>query len=277
MANLFIKQAKMYVETRPSYPTEFIEFIASKTLGRHLAWDAGTGNGQAAFSLAKIFKDVVATDTSEQQLSLAPNLPNIRYQQTPPTMSIDELERHVASESTVDLVTIAQALHWFDHPIFYEQVKRVLKKPNGVIAGWCYSEPEVNDAMDAVYSRVYKESAPYWAPQRKFVDYRYRTIDFPFEPVEGEDHTGPFQFEATRSMDLESYFTYIRSWSAYQTAGSKGVELLKEDVVKDFERAWGDDRTSQKIVRFPIYLRIGRVERNRVKKESSRASEFVSK
>ncbi|XP_042491000.1 putative methyltransferase DDB_G0268948 [Macadamia integrifolia] len=259
MANLFNKQAKMYLETRPSYPPKLIEFIASKTLGRQLAWDVGTGNGQAAFSLAKIFKDVVGTDTSGEQLSLAHDLPNVRYQQTPPTMSIDEVESLVAPQGTVDLVTIAQALHWFDHTAFYQQVKRVLKKPHGVIAGWCYSEPEVNDAIDAVYSRIYKESAPYWAPPRKFVDYRYRTIDFPFEPVEGEDHTGPFQFEATRTMDLESYFTYIRSWSAYQTARGKGVELLTEEVVKDFERAWGGDRTSQKIVRFPIYVRIGRV------------------
>ncbi|KAJ4978634.1 hypothetical protein NE237_009414 [Protea cynaroides] len=259
MADLFNQQAKIYVETRPSYPPELFAFIASKTQAHHLAWDVGTGNGQAAFSLSEIFKDVVATDTSQEQLSFAPEIPNVRYQQTPPSMSIAEIESHVAPQGNVDLVTIAQALHWFDHPVFYQGVKWVLKKTHGVIAGWCYSEPEVNDAINAVYSRIYKESQPYWAPQRKFVDYRYRTIDFPFEPVEGEDHTGPFQFEGTRSMDLESYFAYIRSWSAYQTARGKGVELLREDVVNDFERAWGGDRTSQKIVRFPIYLRIGRV------------------
>lgn len=210
--------------------------------------------------LAKIYKNVIATDTSPKQLEFAPKLPNIRYQCTPSKLSIAEVEENIAAESTVDLVTIAQALHWFDFPTFYQQVKWVLKKPNRVIAAWCYTMPEINPSFDAVFQRFYKvDSGPYWEPERKLVDNKYETIDFPFEPVDGLDHTGPFQFKAERVMDLEGFFTYIRSWSSYQTAKEKGVELLHENVVKDFTSAWNEDGISEKVVTSPIYLRIGKV------------------
>ncbi|KAG5555838.1 hypothetical protein RHGRI_006478 [Rhododendron griersonianum] len=267
MADLFHKQAKNYVETRPSYPEELFEFIASKTPNHDLVWDVGTGSGQAAKSLAKLYKNVVGTDTSQEQLDYAPKLPNVRYQCTPPNIPLSELESSVAPPGTVDLVTVAQALHWFDLPTFYQQVKLVLKKPHGVIAAWCYTVPEardnipvVNDKFDAVFRQFYADSQPYWDTARKLVDGKYKGIDFPFEPVgDGANHTGPFEFTTVRVMDLEGFLTYIRSWSAYQTAKDKGVELLSEDAVESFKRAWGEDGVDQKVVKAPVYLRIGKV------------------
>jgi hypothetical protein len=204
---------------------------------------------------------VIATDTSPKQLSLAPRLPNIRYQQTPPTMSMAELESNVAAESSIDVVTVAVALHWFDLPNFYQQVKWVLKKPHGVIAAWTYFIPQVNDSVDGVLHRYYSTVDPYVKPAVKLVEDKYRSIHFPFEPVDGLDHTGPFQFETEKLMDLDHYFTYLRSWSAYQTAKEQGVELLSDDVVVEFRRAWSssEDGQDQKAVKFPISLRIGRV------------------
>ncbi|KAJ8760171.1 hypothetical protein K2173_011027 [Erythroxylum novogranatense] len=260
MAKLFVNQAKQYAGTRPTYPPELFHFIASKTPAHDLVWDVGTGSGQAAQSLSCFYKNVVGTDTSLQQLQMAPKLPNVRYHQTPPILSQDKLEQIVSTQSGVDLVTIAQALHWFDHPKFYEQVKWVLKKPHGTIAAWCYTVPEVNDSVDAVFKPFYSiESNPFWEPERKHVDDRYSSIEFPFEPVEGTDRTGPFEFVAEKLMNLEEYFTYIRSWSAYQTAKEKGVELLKDEVIESFKLAWNKDGPEQKVVRFPIFLRIGKV------------------
>jgi hypothetical protein len=175
-------------------------------------------------------------------------------------MSIAELEGNVAPQSSIDVVTIAQAIHWFDLPNFYQQVRWILKKPHGIIAAWCYTAPEVNDSVDAVFQPYYNIAAePYWEPPRKLVDNKYTTIDFPFEPVDGADHTGPFQFVIERLMDLDNYFTYLRSWSAYQTAKEKGVELLSNDVIEEFKRAWTEDGQDKKVVKFPIYLKIGRV------------------
>ncbi|XAR68435.1 Trans-aconitate 3-methyltransferase [Bertholletia excelsa] len=260
MADLFHKQANHYAETRPSYPEELFQFIASKTPLHDVVWDVGTGSGQAAKSLAGIYKNVVATDTSQKQLDFAPKLPNIRYQCTPPTISLNQLTQIVGAESTVDLVTIAQALHWFDLPTFYHQVKHVLKKPHGVIAAWCYTVPEVNEAVDSVFRPFYAvDSKDYWDPARQLVNEKYRSIEFPFEPVVGAEHTGPFEFKTERLMDLDGYFTYIRSWSAYQTAKEKGVELLRDDVVENFKRAWSEDGDEVKVVKFPIHLKIGKV------------------
>lgn len=172
-----------------------------------------------------------------------------------------------APSGTVDLVTIAAALHWFDLPTFYQQVKQVLKKPHGVIAAWTYTIPEANDnyplaneKFDALFRQFYADSQPYWNPARKLTDDKFRGIDFPFEPVgDGANHTGPFEFTTDWVIDLESFLTFIRSWSAYQTAKEKGVELLTDDVVESFKRAWSEDGVDQRVVKTPIYLRIGKV------------------
>ncbi|KAG9443654.1 hypothetical protein H6P81_014994 [Aristolochia fimbriata] len=259
MANLHW-QSDFYAETRPTYPDALFEFIASKTPNRHFAWDAGCGTGQAATALARIYENVVGTDTNEQQLSRATKLPNVRYGRTSAAMSIPELEQAVGPRASADLVTVAQAFHWFDPPSFYEHVNWVLRKPHGVVAVWCYTSPVVDDAVGAVFQRLYEvHTKPFWAPERQIVDDRYTTFDFPFDPVEGEDHTGPFEFEAATRMNLEKFLTYIRSWSAYETAKEKGVELLNGELVEDFRRAWGGDGGEFKVVKFPVYLRIGRV------------------
>ncbi|KAF3442504.1 hypothetical protein FNV43_RR16420 [Rhamnella rubrinervis] len=259
MAKLFIKQAKQYAETRPDYPKQLFDFIASKTHTHDLAWDVGTGSGQAAQSLAGIYKNVIATDTSLKQLEFAPKLPNIRYEQTPPVLSMAELEQ-LAPQGSLDLVTIAQALHWVDTRSFYEQVKWVLKKPHGIIAAWCYTNARVNDSVDSVFDRFYTvDSYPYWEPARRLVEKEYRSIDFPFEAVDGADDTGPFEFVTEKMMDLEDWFAYIRSWSAYQTAKEKGVELLNSHVVGEFEVAWNQSGDGHKAVKFPMFLRIGKV------------------
>ncbi|XP_004293308.1 PREDICTED: putative methyltransferase DDB_G0268948 [Fragaria vesca subsp. vesca] len=262
MADLFLKQSKQYAVGRPGYPEKLFQFIASKAPAHDLAWDVGTGTGQAARSLAEIYKNVVATDTSQTQLECAPKLPNVRYVHTSAVLTIPEIEQKVlAPKSSVDLVTIAQALHWFDLPSFYEQVKWVLKKPNGVIAAWCYTLPRINNNVDTLFGRFYSiDVEPYWEPPRKLVDNKYSTIDFPFEPVSGEGSTGPFEFAAETLMGLDDFFTYLRSWSGYQTAKDKGVELLNEDVMEQFKQAWNvDGGDGQKVVNYTIYLRIGRV------------------
>lgn len=201
----------------------------------------------------------MATDTSPEQLCFAPKLANVDYRHTPSAMSLADLHRHVVPPSTVDLVTVAQALHWFNLAAFYDQIDSVLVKPGGVLAAWCYTLPRVDQSVDAVLRRIYAVSGPFWAPERRTVDDEYRTIPFPCDPVEGEETTGPFEFASERAMDLDAYLTYVRSWSAYQTAKERGVELLTEEMVAELERAWGGDGKLGKAVRFPIFLRIGKV------------------
>ena len=206
---------------------------------------------------------MVGTDTSAQQLSYAPALPNVRYVHTPPDLPLDALHAAVAPPGSVDVVTVAQAFHWLDLPRFYAQARSFLRPAphGGVLAAWCYTEPRVDGggAVDAVFWRLYRASQPHWAPNRKMVDDEYRGVDFPFDPVDGEDHTGPFEFSTEKKMNLDDYLTYITSWSAHQTAKEKGVELLDEATVEEFAAAWGGDRGEVKTVRYPVFLRIGKV------------------
>ncbi|KAK1422025.1 hypothetical protein QVD17_24866 [Tagetes erecta] len=260
MAEGFVKQAKQYSEARPRYPPEMFDFIASKTPCHDVAWDVGTGNGQAATSLVSIYKSVVATDTSKKQLEFAPKLSNIRYECTSPNMSMSELEEKIGPESSVDLVTVAQALQWFDLDTFYNQVKWILKKPSGVIAVWCYTLPNIDDEVDLVLQKSYMESKSYLVGlAREMIEDKFANIKFPFDPVAGCDHTGPFEFQTKKLMTLDELFTFIRSASPYQTAREQGVELLNDGVIEEFKRAWKEDANCQKNVVFPVYLRIGKL------------------
>ncbi|KAK6930234.1 Methyltransferase type 11 [Dillenia turbinata] len=259
MANLY--QSKHYSLGRPTYPRELFQFIASKTPQHDLAWDVGTGTGQAAQSLAGIYKNVIATDVSETQLSFAPKLPNIQYKCTPPKLTMEELKHAIAEESRVDVVTVAQAVHYFDLPTFYQQVKWVLKKPHGVMAVWCYTLPRINDTFDAIFDQFFCNACgPYWNQTAvTLVNDEYKSLEFPFEPVEGLDHTGPLQFKSEKLVDLEDMFVFIRSWSAYQRAKDKGLELLSEKVIEEFKSAWNKDGDGHKVAKISMYLRIGKV------------------
>lgn len=261
-AGLFDRQAREYADGRPQYPPELFSFIATHTPHRRLAWDVGTGSGQAALSLCEIFESVIATDVSEQQISYAPRRPNIKYAVTPRAMSVEELESTVAAEGSVDLVTVAQALHWFDLETFYGHVKHVLRKPGGVFAAWCYREPVVNPSVDRVFEDLYGPSLlPFWDPARRLVDDEYASLSFPFRGVvqegseEGEWTTAPIKFWAKKEMGLDGFMTYLRSWSPYQTAKATGVDLLDEQMVARFKDAWGGIEV--KTISWPVFLRIG--------------------
>ncbi|VVB12673.1 unnamed protein product [Arabis nemorensis] len=129
MAGLFDKQADLYLDARPNYPAEWFSKLANLTDHHALAWDAATGNGQAALAVADHYERVIATDLSESQLKLATPHPKIDYRHIPSSMTDDELVELIGGENSVDLITVAQAVHWFDLPKFYAIAKRVLRKP----------------------------------------------------------------------------------------------------------------------------------------------------
>ena len=67
----FSPLAETYARARPRYPDELYAWISSQVPRRELAWDAATGNGQAAVGLARHFARVVATDISPGQIAHA--------------------------------------------------------------------------------------------------------------------------------------------------------------------------------------------------------------
>eukprot|EP00850_Spirogloea_muscicola_P017047 SM000142S00561 [mRNA] locus=s142:298501:300087:- [translate_table: standard] len=260
--DLFSKQSADYLRYRPRSPPEHFDFLVKLCGGRTgVAWDVGAGSGQATVELAKRFDRVIATDVSEEQLSRAERLPNVTYTVTPPVLTDDIVDSVVGPEGSVDLVGVAQALHWFDFDSFFRQVRRVLRKPGGVIAAWtyglCYISPEVDDLMQ----KYYESSLPFWETQRRYIEENYKSIPFPFDPIPGQEALGTGPIEMEKPMELQytlaDLLGLLQSWSATQTAKDRGVELMTPELRAAFHTAWGPDPDEVKRAVWPVYMRIG--------------------
>lgn len=248
-----------YASFRPVYPTELFTSIASMVPSNGLAWDVACGSGQATNGLAQYFDQVIGTDLAQSQLDHAvKRSDNILYVACSAEDAPDAIESKLPIKpQSVDLMTVAQALHWINTPVFFDNVKHFLR-PGGVIAIISYNWPSFPESL-ALTSLLKKMAkvilGPYWAPQRQIVDNHYRDMEFPFEKVR-EDFETPYMTMDTM-WTLEAMFGYIRSWSAYQTAikeldGQDPIDQLKNEIVE----AWGN--VEQYRVVFPIYLLAGR-------------------
>lgn len=241
----FSGHAADYRSFRPAYPPALFTFLADISPKRSLVWDCGTGSGQAAVALAAHFDRVFATDASAEQIRNAEPHPRVEYAVAP-------AEACPLPDHAADLVTVAQALHWFDFPRFYAEVRRVTK-PGGLFAAWSYQLHGVNTDIDPLFARLQNEFVGmYWPSERGFVDAGYRTVPFPFPEVPAPP------FEMTAEWDLPQMIGYMNTWSstkAYTKAhGVNPVEMMQSD----FAAAWGDP-TTVRTVRWPFHLRVGRV------------------
>ncbi|CAB4267908.1 unnamed protein product [Prunus armeniaca] len=258
MAGLFDKQADVYLDARPTYPKEWYSKLAVLTPHHTLAWDVGTGNGQAALSVAEHYEQVIGTDVSESQLQRAMLHPRVRYAHTPLSITDDEVIALVGGEDSVDLVTVAQAVHWFDLPKFYNLVSRVLKKPGGVFAVWCYNDIEVDPTFNPIMKRFHDTTLPFWDKNVQYVFDGYKTLPFPFESVGLGSEGNPLPLDIPKQLSFEGFLKMLRSWSAVTTAKDQGVDLLPEKVVKEFEGAWGGSKLVRS-VSYKAFMLAGKV------------------
>lgn len=242
----FAPVANAYADFRPSYPAALFDWLAEIAPGRELAWDCACGSGQASVDLAARFRRVVATDASAAQLAGAAAHPRVDYRAAP-------AEASGLADAAVDLITVAQALHWFDRPRFYAEARRALK-PGGLLAVWTYGVQTFDDAqVNAHVQHFYREVVgPYWPPERALVETGYRTLDFPFEELAVP------AFAMTADWPLARLLGYFRSWSAtgryIQATGTDPVAALAERLAP----AWGDPATARTVT-WPLAVRAGRV------------------
>ena len=182
----------------------------------------------------------MATDISEAQLKSAIPHSRVKYLHTPLSLPEEEVVKLIGGEGSVDLITVAQAVHWFDLSTFYPLVNRLLKKPGGVIAVWTYKGPTVSPAVDSLTQRFYLTTLPFLNERAQNAVDGYKTLPFPFESVGlgmgSEGH--PVSLDMEKKLSFEGFLRMLRSWSAVATAKDKGVHLLSEEVVKEFETAW---------------------------------------
>jgi hypothetical protein len=241
--DLFSKQSSSYAGFRPGYPASIIDHILQFTPGRNTAWDCATGNGQAAILLSPYFEQVVATDLSQQQLDNAIKQDNIIYRQA-------SAEQSGLPDCSVDLITIAQAYHWFNFPHFEAEARRV-SRPDATIAIWGYgllytSDSALNEKIQSLYKDVLGE---YWDKERGHVDQHYASTPFPFEPLPGLDTTMQYQWNRAQ------FHGFFNSWSSVQHY----IHENSTDPIAPWIASIGHLLDKPLEVFFPVFLKLGRI------------------
>ena len=240
----FSSASGRYAAFRPDYPATLYDWLAGQCAGHDSAWDCATGSGQAAQGLTPHFRRVVATDASAEQIRHAAPHPDIDYRVAP-------AEASGLADHSIDLVTVAQAAHWFDLPRFYAEIARVLK-PGSVIALWGYGRMVLPGEFDAPFQRFYEETVgPYWPPERALIDDAYKRLPFPFDEIAAP----PFAIHV--EWTLPRLVAYLSTWSAvkrYQdTQGHDPLPALAAELGP----LWGTPDAAL-FLSWPLFLRVGR-------------------
>lgn len=242
--DLFSTQSKVYAAFRPTYPKDLYDFIFKHLRETHTAWDCATGNGQVAQPLSMHFEKVIATDISQQQLDSATHADNIVY-------SLSPAEKTAFADHQFDLITVAQALHWFDQKAFYAEAART-GKPGSLIAVWGYALLKITPAIDGIVRDFYTVTVgPYWDEARKLVEQEYATIAFPFEQI-----TSP-QFSIDAQWSLDHLHGYLETWSATQKFIRQHGYNPVPEVIERIKAHWVRDEITP--ISFPIFLKLGRL------------------
>jgi SAM-dependent methyltransferase len=243
-ADHFSTQSASYAQFRPTYPEAWFEWLMTCVTGRKLAWDCACGSGQATLALAPRFEKVIATDLSAQQITHAPAVPNVDWR-------VAQAEISGLPDGSMDLVTVAQALHWFDLSRFWPEVQRVLR-PGGVVAVWSYGvlrlpNEELQAMCDDFYENVVGE---FWPPERRIVEAGYGALEFPFEEI-----TAP-AFDMQSQWSLDALLGYFSSWSAtaryVQAHAESPIPSLREKLLP----LWAAEGLTT--IRWPLSVRVGR-------------------
>jgi len=235
--------ADKYVKYRPTYPLPLFDYIYQYVNRFDRVWDCGCGNGQATSQLAEKFKQVIATDIAAKQIEYAVEKPNINYKVCP-------AEQTSIADNSIDLITVAQALHWFDHTAFALEVKRVLKH-KGILAAWGYSPPRINKKIDTIIDYTgFDLLNDYWGSGRKYVDNCYRNIPFPFKKIENHE------FYCESQYSLQGLIGYLESWSPRLNYLRKHDKDPLDFVKAELTAAWGNAKEI-KTIKWPIFLLLG--------------------
>lgn len=237
--------ATNYASFRPESPAELYTFLFQQTQSFDTAWDVGTGNGQVAVVLANHFRQVHATDISAKQLANAIQKPNIIYGE-------ERAESSSLPDNSTDLITVAQAFHWFDFEAFYAEVNRVAK-PGAFLSIWTYNLLTIDKGLiDRIINDFYFNTVgPYWDPERKFVDTGYKNVDIPFVEIETP------VFLIKKQWTFQQFLGYIGTWSSVQhyknRESADPVILLKEKLAPHWQES------EMKSIDFPVFMRLFRI------------------
>lgn len=232
-----------YSKFRPNYPTELYDCIFKEVVCFENAWDCATGNGQVAAVLADSFKNVEATDISQQQLENAKQKENIHY-------SIGLAESAKFDNNCFDLITVGQAAHWFDMTQFNVAANSLLK-PQGIVALFGYQLFQTEHSIQTIVNELYNDIlGNYWHPERKLVDNQLRDLEFPYEEIECP------AFHHNVRWNLDNIIGYISTWSALQNYLKTTGKNPMQEFVEKCRQVLSEAEFIP--VTIPFFLRLGK-------------------
>lgn len=244
----FSSKSREYSYARPLYPEDLFKFLYEITPNKYVAWDCATGNGQAAIGLCKYFRNVIASDASTNQIANTFHRNNIVY-------AVFSAEKPRIQDDKVDLITVAEAIHWFDFNKFYSEAKRVSRR-NAIMAVWSYGMHKIDSEIDKINARLDVGGqilGSYWPKETRYVKEEYRTIPFPFKEISTP------RFEMSVNWSFDDLINYMQTWSAVKRFQiDKKYDPLSL-VKQDLKELWGK-KEEEKQVKWDLNLRVGIIQ-----------------
>lgn len=243
IAQLFGAGAGAYASFRPQYPDALFTWLAGHSPAHQRALDIACGNGQASRPLRQHFRRVLACDASVEQLRAADESQGI-------VLFAANADKQPLPDTSLDLIVVAQALHWFATPAFFAEVGRLLK-PGSLFCAWCYSLMRIDREVDQLIDDFYQGTlAGYWPAGRASVDAGYSDILCPFPRIEPP----PYALQAQWSLD--HLVGYLRTWSAVQRWEQKNGRDPVAALEPALRAAWGDIN-QPRIIKWPLHFLTG--------------------
>ena len=238
----FSSASDTYASARPGYPDNLFAYLSSVCEQHDMAWDCATGSGQAAVKLADYFKSVIASDASAQQIRHAQYHPSLDY-------IVTSAEQSAIASNSIDLASVAQALHWFALPAFSTEVDRTLKT-GGVLAAWTYNLLTINSQLDALLNHLYGTLlGPYWPAERLLVEEAYQSINFPYLEL-----TCP-HFKMELNWNAGQLLDYLSTWSAVKARIADNQSDPLQEIKGPLLELWGDP-VQHKRIEWPLAVRV---------------------
>ena len=127
----FTGKAKAYAAARPGYPDEAINYIRSLVSTNAVFADIGAGTGKFTELIAQCGYQVYAVepnaDMREQLIATLVPFSNVE-------VVIGTAEKSTLPDKSVDVITCAQALGWFDLDDFLDECRRIGKRDAIIIS-----------------------------------------------------------------------------------------------------------------------------------------------
>ena len=245
----FSEKVDNYVKYRPSYPSTVIDYIIEKSgIGtKSVVADIGSGTGKFTKLLLDRNIEVFGIEpndnmrkAAEDELSKYPDFHSINA----------SAEATTLADASIDLITVAQAFHWFDREKCSGEFKRILKNDGKIALVW-NSRDQKSEFMAAA--------------QKVLKQYSVDSADFATDVMGDEVFLQFFEsyevvhFRQTQKFDLPSYLGRAASSSYSPQPDHENYLPQRKALTEIFEKYQQNDEVE---LVYKTELIIGKVGRN---------------